>query len=76
MLGPVDLDDWYDEDDILRGRLRLRPEYVALRKNPGISALPRLEAEAFALARRFSRDEILDSEEIARLARALGVPIR
>ena len=71
MLGPVDLDDWLDEDE-LSALLRERREIETLRAEPGIRSLRGWSAADFTLARRFSGGESLKAEEIRRLAQCLG----
>ncbi len=71
MLGPVDLDDWLDEDE-LSAILRERREIEILRADSGIRSLRGWNAADFALARRFSVGEALKAEEIRRLAQCLG----
>jgi hypothetical protein len=72
MLGPIDLEDWRDEDEELCARLFLRPEIQLLRGRPKLAALPGWSAGDFALARRFSAGETLDPDEIRLLAHRLG----
>ena len=69
MLGPNDLDDWYDEDTDTRARLRISSAFLQLKAAPGLTALPHHTPELFALAKRFSRDEILTDAEVEALAR-------
>ena len=71
MLGPVDLDDWLDEDElsaILSDRLEIR----TLRANASLLSLRGWSARDFTLARRFSDGERLRPEEMRRLAQCLG----
>jgi hypothetical protein len=70
MLGPVDLDDWLDEDE-LSVVLGDRPEIQTLRMDAAIFSLRGWNARDFALARRFSNGETLQSEELRRLAQCL-----
>jgi hypothetical protein len=67
MLGPVDLEDWYDEDDHLRARLSLRPEMQYIRSSRSVGLLPGWNGEDFSLARRFAAGEPLSSNEMRRL---------
>jgi hypothetical protein len=71
MLGPVDLDDWLDEDE-LAAILRDRPEIQTLRADCRLASLRGWSVADFALARRFSNDESLDNGEIRRLAQCFG----
>ncbi len=71
MLGPIDLDDWLDEEE-LSAILRESHEIEILRAEPGIRSLRGWSAADFALARRFSCGEALEAVEIRRLAQCLG----
>lgn len=70
MLGPVDMDDWRDDDE-LRDLLRAHPQILRLR-NRRVSALPGWSRTDFRLAQRLSDDEALGEDEIRRLAQLLG----
>lgn len=70
MLGPVDVDDWLDEDE-LSALLDDRPEIQTLRADAAIFSLRGWSARDFALARRFSNGETLPPEELRRLAHCL-----
>ena len=70
MLGPVDLDDWLDENE-LSALLGDRPEIRTLRADAALFSLRGWNARDFALARRFSNGEMLQSEELRRLAQCL-----
>jgi hypothetical protein len=71
MLGPVDLDDWLDEDELAE-ILSERPEIGVLRADSGLAALRGWSVADFSLARRFSDGERLEAHEIRRLAQCLG----
>jgi ornithine cyclodeaminase/alanine dehydrogenase-like protein (mu-crystallin family) len=71
MLGPVDLDDWLDQDE-LSAILSDRREIQTLRADAAIFSLRGWSASDFALARRFSNGETLRSEEMRRLAQCMG----
>ncbi|WP_294536111.1 hypothetical protein [uncultured Rhodoblastus sp.] len=71
MLRPVDLDDWFDQDE-LTAILGDRREISTLRADSTISAFRRWSAADFTLARRFSNGEPLTADEIRRLAQCLG----
>lgn len=75
MLGPIDVEDWLDEDvEVnLRARLRLSPEIQLLDRDASVAAFPGWSPFDFALARRFSKTDCLDSHELHRLADRLGV---
>jgi hypothetical protein len=75
MLGPMDLEDWLegDEDDALRTRLQDAPAIKLLGRDATLCELPGLDHFAFALARRFSDTDYLDSHELRMLADQLGV---
>ncbi|MCI4680480.1 hypothetical protein K9U39_14925 [Rhodoblastus acidophilus] len=75
MLGPVDLEGWLDgdEDENLRALLRQCAEIRRLRRTPSLTAFPGWSAFDFALARRFSATDYLDSHEMRRLAERLGL---
>jgi ornithine cyclodeaminase/alanine dehydrogenase-like protein (mu-crystallin family) len=70
MLGPVDLDDWLDDDE-LSAILDDRSEIQTLRADAAIFSLRGWSARDFALARRFANDERLQSEELRLMARCL-----
>jgi ornithine cyclodeaminase/alanine dehydrogenase-like protein (mu-crystallin family) len=71
MLGPVDLDDWLDEDE-LSAILSDRREIQTLRADAAIFSLRGWSAGDFALARRFANGETLRSDEMRRLAQCMG----
>ena len=71
MLGPIDLDDWSDDASNRRLRLRLRPEFIALKANPGMTRLNLAETD-FRLLERFCAEESLSDAEIDALIAALG----
>jgi hypothetical protein len=71
MLGPVDLDDWLDEDE-LTALLSERPEIGVLRADSRLSQLRGWSVLDFSLARRFANGERLEGHEIRRLAQCLG----
>ena len=71
MLGPIDIDDWSDEASDLRVRLRVRPEFIALKTNPGLTRLENLTDEDFGLLARFCAEENLSDDEIDALISAL-----
>ncbi len=71
MLGPVDLDDWLDEDE-LSAILRQRREIENLRAHAKIRSLRGWSAADFVLARRFSGGDAEKADEIRRLAQCLG----
>jgi hypothetical protein len=75
MLGPVDLEDWRDEDEEtdLRARVRRCPQMQLLDRDASIAVFPGWTHFDFALARRFSTTKYLDSHELRQLAARLGV---
>jgi hypothetical protein len=75
MLGPMDLEGWLDgdEDEILRARLHSAPAIQLLERDGSLCELPGLSHFEFALARRFSDTNYLDSHELRMLADRLGV---
>jgi len=75
MLGPMDLEGWLDgdEDEILRARLRDCVEIKLLDQDASIAAFKGWSAYDFALARRFSATNYLDSHELRMLADRLGL---
>jgi hypothetical protein len=71
MLGPIDIEDWSDDGDALRARLRQTQEFFALKTNPDLIALNTLDESEFALLSRFCADDILSDAEIDALVEAL-----
>jgi hypothetical protein len=71
MLGPVDLDDWLDEDE-LSALLCDRREIQTLRADANIHSLRGWSPGDFSLARRFSSGEALQADEIRRLVQCFG----
>lgn len=75
MLGPMDLEGWMDgdEDEVLRDRLHAAPEIQLLERDASVATLPGWSHFDFALARRFSTTDYLDSHELRALAERLGL---
>jgi hypothetical protein len=74
MLGPVDLEDWLDdEDDGLIARLRLCPEIQALGEDGSRAVYPGWSHFDFALALRFVATGYLDPHELHILAERVGL---
>ncbi len=72
MLGPNDIEDFTDEHADLRGALRQRPEFFALKADPALKSIEGLDRKDFALLARFCRDEPLADAQILALIAALN----
>jgi hypothetical protein len=71
MLGPVDMDDWRDGEEML-DLLRGHPQIEKLRGNARLATLPGWSRHDFRLARRLADGETLGEYEIQRLSQLLG----
>jgi len=71
MLGPVDLNDWQDDDSQLRAILRLEPQIRQLKRDAS-AALTGWTSWHLDLGRRFARGDLLDAGEILVLAEVIN----
>jgi hypothetical protein len=66
MLGPVDLQHWADEDDVVRAEIRLLPVVHRFASDPGLMRII-LGNDIAGRLRAFNKGRDLDMEALRRL---------
>ncbi len=66
MLGPIDLEDWADEDDLVRAEIRLLPVVHRVASDPGLMRIL-LGNEISGRLRAFIKGRELSVEALHRL---------
>jgi hypothetical protein len=66
MLGPVDLEDWADEDDLVRAQIRLLPVVHRFASDPGLMRII-LGNDISGRLRAFIKGRELSVEALRRL---------
>jgi hypothetical protein len=66
MLGPIDLEDWADEDDLVRAEIRLLPVVHRFASDPGLMRIL-LGNEISGRLRAFIKGRELSVEALHRL---------